>query len=302
MAGDARADEVLRRLERAPDALVCIVGPTASGKTALAVELAERARGEILTADSVQVYRGFDVGAGKPTAEERARATHHFVDLLDPVDAMDAAAFAALAEAKIADLRAAGKTPIVCGGTFFWVRALVLGLVDAPKADEATRARHRAIVLAEGRQALHARLAAVDPESAARLHPNDAVRVGRALEVFELTGRPMSSWHAEHGFRARRHEALLFGVTRESGELDERIRARAATFLDAGWIDEVRGLVARGHGDARAMGSVGYREVKAHVDGTLGAEELLPAIVASTRQFARRQRTWLARADVTWLG
>jgi tRNA dimethylallyltransferase len=164
-----------------PGELLAIVGPTASGKTALAVALAEQLDGEIVSADSVQVYRGFDVGSGKPTPDELRRAPHHLVSALDPMAPIDASSWAELASKAIDDVRARGKVPIVCGGTFLWVKALIFGLAEAPSASPEVRARHRATAEAEGRPALHHRLATVDPESAARLHPNDLVRVSRAL-------------------------------------------------------------------------------------------------------------------------
>jgi tRNA dimethylallyltransferase len=283
------------------DELLVVVGPTASGKTELAVSLAERFGGEVVGADSVQIYRGFDLGSGKPTAEERRRAPHHLVDVADPEEPFDASRFAALADQAIADVRARGRVPVVCGGTYLWVRALVHGLAAAPPADAAVRARHASIVAAEGRAALHARLAAVDPESAARLAPNDAVRVSRALEIWETSGKPQTAWFAEHGFRASRYRARLVGVHRERDELDRRIAARTAGWLASGWIDEVRRLVAEGHGDARAMGSVGYRQVKEHIAGELAARDLEGAVVRATRVFVRRQRTWLRDEPVTWV-
>ncbi|AUX48968.1 tRNA delta(2)-isopentenylpyrophosphate transferase [Sorangium cellulosum] len=273
--------------------LLVVVGPTASGKTELAIRLAERFGGEVVSADSVQIYRAFDLGSGKPTPAEQARARHHLVDVVDPLEPVDAQRFAELAEAAIADIRGRGRVPIICGGTFLWVKALVFGLSPAPPADAEVRARHRAIVEAEGRAALHARLAEVDPASAARLSPNDAVRVSRALEIYERSGRPQSAWHAEHGFRERRHAARLLAVHRERAELDRRIEARTVAWLEQGWVDEVRTLLARGYGDARAMGSVGYKQVREHLEGRLPAEELAAAIVRATRVFVRRQRTWL---------
>lgn len=284
-----------------PDRLLCVVGPTASGKTDLAIATCERVGGEIVSADSVQIYRGFDIGSGKPTLEERARAPHHLVDVLDPLETADAMTFAGLAERAIEDIRARGKVPVLCGGTYFWVRALVIGLAPAPSADETVRARHRAIVEERGRAALHEELARVDAASAARLHPNDVLRVSRALEVHELSGRTMSEHHAEHGFRAHRMESAMIGITTTPEVLTERIAARADAWLNHGWIEEVRELVARGYGETRAMASVGYKEVHAHVSGTLPRESLRDAIVQSTRSFARKQRTWLRSAPVEWL-
>jgi tRNA dimethylallyltransferase len=283
------------------DALCVVVGPTASGKTELAIRLAERFGGEVVSADSVQIYRRFDLGSGKPTAEERARAPHHLVDVADPLEGWDAQRFTAAADAAVADIRARGRVPVVCGGTFLWVRALVLGLAPAPPADEGVRARHAAIAEAEGRAALHARLAAADPESAARLAPNDFVRVSRALEIWELSGKPQSAWFAEHGFRSKRYRATLVAPHRARDEIDRRIEARTARWLAEGWVDEVRALIADGYGEARAMGSVGYRQVKEHVEGKISAADLAGAIVRATRVFVRRQRTWLRDEEVTWV-
>lgn len=301
MEGDRRADRGVALVNDSPSRLLCVVGPTASGKTDLAIAIAERVGGEIVSADSVQIYRWFDIGSGKPTAAERERAPHRLIDVLDPLDAVDAASYAKMAEQAIADVRARGKIPILCGGTYFWVRALVLGLVDAPAGDPEIRTRHRAFVDQHGRAALHADLARVDPESAARLHPNDVVRVSRALEVLELSGRKMSDWQAEHGFRGRRIDHVMIAPAQTPEELTTRIGARVDAWLASGWIEEVRDLLARGYGGARAMGSVGYAEVRAHVEGTLPREALRDAIVQSTRIFARRQRTWLKHADVEWL-
>ena len=284
-----------------PERLLCVVGPTASGKTELAIATCERIGGEIVSADSVQIYRGFDIGSGKPSPEERARAPHHLIDVMDPLETADAMTFAGLAERAIEDIRSRGKVPVLCGGTYFWVRALVIGLAPAPSADEAIRARHRAIVEERGRGALHEELARVDAASAARLHPNDVLRVSRALEVHELSGRTMSEHHAEHGFRAHRMDAAMIGITTTPEVLTERITRRVDGWLERGWIEEVRELASRGYGDARAMASVGYKEVHAHVTGTLSRETLRDEIVRSTRTFARKQRTWLRTAPVEWM-
>lgn len=294
-------DSISIALNEDPEALVCVVGQTASGKTELAIEVAERVGGEIVTADSVQIYEEFDLGSGKPSAEELARAPHHLVSTLDPMAPCDASRFVRLADAVIADVRGRGRVPIVCGGTFLWVKALVQGLAPAPPASDAARERHRELVDREGRAALHAALAKVDPESAARLHPNDVVRVSRALEVFETSGTKMSDLHASHAFGEARYRAKLFAIRREPEELRARIERRVDAFLAAGWIDEVRGLLARGRGSARAMGSVGYKEVAAHLRGEIAEADLRAAIVRATRLFARRQKTWLGHEPVEWL-
>jgi len=301
LGGDDRLAQALLAIEASPGALVAVVGPTASGKTDLALALAEQLGGEIVSADSVQIYRRFDVGSGKPTADELARAPHHLVGVVDPLEAFDAARYAEAAGQAILDITSRGKRPIVCGGTFLWVKALLFGLAHAPPANDAIRARHRAETASEGRGALHARLSRVDPVLAARLHPNDVVRVSRGLEVHELTGRPLSSWQGDHGFREARGPSVLLALEHSSEALTARIEARVHRWLAAGWIEEVQGLLADGYAEARAMRSVGYREVASHVAGTLGRDELAQAIVRSTRVFARRQRTWLNHGDVVWL-
>jgi len=285
------------------DRLWVVVGPTASGKTSLAIELCEKYDGEIVSADSVQVYRHFEVGTGKPSTEERARARHHLIDVIEPSEPMDAARFAELAELAIAEIRARGKRPIVCGGTFLWVRALIHGLVPAPPADPELRARHQARVAEVGRQGLHEDLARVDPEAAQRLAPNDFVRVSRALEVYELTGVRMSEWQAQHGFKTARHAARLLGVRREKDELDLRIRARCQAMLAAGWLEEGRELLGRGYLETRPFASVGYKQVALALQqgGAIDMAELELAIFRATRVFARRQRTWLRDQPIEWL-
>jgi tRNA dimethylallyltransferase len=287
--------------EPGPDELLCVVGPTASRKTELAVLACEQLGGEVIGADSVQVVRWFDIGSGKPTPEECARARHHLVGVLDPHEPVDAARFAAMADEAILEVRGRGRVPVVCGGSFLWVRALVYGLAKAPGASAEFRAGFRREVAALGREALHARLAKVDPVAAALHPPADLVRVERALEVHALTGRTLTSLHAEHREQAPRHRARFVGVAWEPALLEKRIRERAARWLGQGWIEEVRQLVAQGYRDTRAMGSVGYRQVLQHVQGELELGELEAAVVRATKVFARRQRTWLRDAPVTWV-
>ena len=285
------------------DRLWVVVGPTASGKTSLAIELCEKYDGEIVSADSVQVYRHFEIGTGKPSTAERGRARHHLIDVIEPSEPMDAARFAELAELAMSEIRARGKRPVVCGGTFLWVRALIHGLVPAPPADPDLRARHHARASDVGRSGLHEDLARVDPEAAQRLAPNDFVRVSRALEVYELTGVRMSEWQAQHGFKTQRHAARLLGVRREKEELDGRIRARCQAMLAAGWVEEARDLLARGYGGTRPFASVGYKQVGLALQSAapLDLAELELSIFRATRVFARRQRTWLRDQPIEWL-
>jgi tRNA dimethylallyltransferase len=287
-------------MSRTDDELLVIVGETASGKTALAIERARAEGGEIIGADSVQVYRGFDIGSSKPTTEELGGVRHHLIDVAEPDEPFDAARFVELADAAIADIRARGRVPIVCGGTYLWVRALLHGLADAPRAPRELRDALQAEAAALGSPVLHARLAKVDPESAARLHPNDAVRIVRALEVHQLTGRPLSSFQAEHGFRTVRHRAKQIAIRWPKEVIEARIERRVHAMLAAGWIDEVAALVARAP-SARALGAVGYREVRDFLAGTITREDLPAAIARATKIFARRQRTWLARAPIEWI-
>ena len=300
---DARVAAALKLREESPDALLAFVGPTASGKTELAMRVCEAIDGEIVSVDSVQVYRGFDIGSGKPTLEEQARVRHHLVDVADPLEALDAARFAHMANATVDEIRSRGKTPVLCGGTFLWMKALLFGLVEAAGADEEIRARHREEVEKHGRTALHDRLNRIDPEAAARLHPNDVVRVSRALEVHELTGKTLTETQKGHGFSEACHDARLVAITRSPDELTTRIRARVEHWLAIGWIEETEGLRARGFSEARAMKTVGYLEIARFLDGALPREELADAIVRRTRVFARRQRTWLNRpgAPLVWL-
>lgn len=276
--------------------LLVIVGPTASGKSALAALLAEQLSGEVISADSVQVYRHFDIGAGKPTREELARAPHHLIDIADPLEPIEANVWTELAEKKVEEIRARGRVPIVCGGTFLWVRALLFGLAEAPPGDATVRAEHKEYAERNGRESLHRRLVAVDPRSAARLHPNDFVRVSRALEVYELTGEPLSEIQGRHGFQKARYRAELLTLDWDREAYEARLAARVRQMMNSGLRQEVKSLLERGYGDARAMSAVGYRQVKEAVESPappISDDDLLVQVVRVTRIFARRQRTWL---------
>lgn len=297
----SRALTLVEALRASPDRLLAIVGPTASGKTDLAMEVASQIGGEVVSADSVQIYTRFDIGSGKPSEEERTRIPHHLVSTVEPLEPMDAARYASLGSSAIEAIRARGKVPVVCGGTFLWVKALLEGLFEGPPKSDSVRAAHAAMVRDEGAFALYQKLSHCDPVSAKRLHPNDVLRVSRALEVFELTGRTMASFQEEHAFQKVRYPFALFGLSVSSEALTHRIETRVRGFLRAGFVDEVRALRGEGYGGARAMASVGYREVNAFLDGRLGESDLFDEIVRATRRFARKQRTWLSHANVTWI-
>lgn len=274
--------------------MIVIVGPTASGKTALACDLAERLGGEVISADSQQCYRGLDVGTAKPGAGERARVRHHLLDVADPEEQLDAAAFVRLADEAIADIQGRGKVPIVAGGTGLWIRALLRGLLPGPDRNEAFRAAFRADLAARGLAAAHARLAAVDPESAARIQPNDRVRIERALEVHHLTGRSMSALQREHGFAEKRYEARVIHLDPPRELLRARIEVRTRAIFAPGsaFFDEVRRLVPGG----KALKIIGYGEAFAALDQ--GPEALAASCertIARTYRYAKRQQTWFRR-------
>ncbi len=278
-------------------AIVVLAGPTAVGKTGLAIALAKAFGGEIVGADSVQVYRGFDVGSAKPTAEELRGVPHHLIDVIDPDETIDAMRYAALADEAIASITSRGALPIVVGGTGLWLRALLRGLVDLPPVDPVIRGRLEALVETEGSAAMHARLAEVDPIAAEAIHPNDALRIVRGLEVYEQTGEALGELRRRHGLGAPRYAGVHLFVDRPD-EGDDGLRARMKTRVEAmmraGFEAEVRELLKRHPKTARAFGSVGYKEMVAHVGGALDREATIAAILKSTRVYARRQRTWLS--------
>jgi tRNA dimethylallyltransferase len=280
--------------------IVLIVGPTASGKSALALRVAEAAGGEIVSADSQQVYRGMDIGTGKVGPGERALRVHHLIDAVTPAEAMTAARFVELADAAIAGAAARGRPVVVAGGTGLYVRALLYGLFAGPGADAGLRAQ----LEAEGATALHERLRAVDPEAAARIGASDVRRLVRAVEVHALTGTPISAHQQRHDVRRAppRYAARWVGLAPPRAELVRRIDARVAEMVAAGLVDEVRALVAAGYPlELRAFDAIGYREVRAHLTGALPAEELVPRIQAATRRYARRQLAWFrSEPAVTW--
>jgi tRNA dimethylallyltransferase len=282
----------------ADSAVVALVGPTGSGKTALALALAARLDAEIVNCDSRQVYRHLDIGTAKPSAAERQALPHHLFDIVDPDEAFDCARYRRAARAVIGDVRSRGKRVLLVGGTGLYLKALRYGLAPAPPRDPALRARLAALEdAAPG--ALHARLARLDRHAAQRLNPRDRVRLIRALEVCELTGQPFSAVQAAHGFRTVELACRVIGVAVPREELGARLDARCRQMLDQGLVDEVRALRTRGYGaDLAPLQSIGYREIGAYVDGRCDLPTALAAMQRTTRRFAKRQRTWF-RADPT---
>ena len=269
-----------------------VAGPTGVGKTQAAIELARAFDAELVGADSVQVYRGFDIGASKPTPVELRGLVHHLIDIREPEEVLDAASYSALADQAIAEIHARGKLPIVVGGTGLWLRALLQGLVQAPKVDTALRARLESTWDAQGPATMHLQLAAVDPESARRIHPNDKLRVVRALEVFTQTGLPLGAARKAHALGQARYRALTFVIDLPSAHHQERVRARTRQMLEQGFRAEVEGLLAKHGRQVRALQAVGYKQMVAQLTEELSEEDTEAAIVRATLLYARRQRTW----------
>jgi tRNA dimethylallyltransferase len=275
--------------------LLVIAGPTASGKSALALELARRIGAELVSADSQQVYRHFDIGTAKPSAQELAAVPHHLISVVEPTEPFSAARFQALADAAIADIHGRGRPVVVVGGTGMYLRILLHGVVAAPPADPALRATLEAEGLKDGWPALHARLTEVDPESARVIHLTDKVRIVRALEIHALTGMAASAWRRAHGFTQDRYPYRLFVLDPPREALYAAIDARCRAMFEHGLLDEVRSLVAQGFEDAAPMRSVGYKEALAAVRGELSVEDAIRLAARDTRHYAKRQLTWFKK-------
>jgi tRNA dimethylallyltransferase len=282
--------------------LVAIVGPTASGKSALALRLARERRGEIVSCDSLQVYRGLDIGSAKATSAERDEVPHHLLDVADPGQGFSAADYARLARAALDGVRARGRLPVVAGGTGLYLRALLEGLFDGPARDEALRRRLEALADRFGDPRLHRLLGHVDPVAAARISQRDRVRVVRALEVYCATGRPLSDQQRQGASPLRGYLTLVIGLDPGRAALRAAIEARTRQMLARGLIDEVRGLLSRGTDPlARPLQAIGYRQALSVLRGEMTAREAEVAIVTATLRFAKRQMTWFRhQADVRW--
>lgn len=280
--------------------IVAIVGPTGTGKSALALWLAGALGAEIVSADSRQVYRGLDVGTAKPSAEERARVPHHLIDVADPDEPFDVARYRRLATEAIAAIVARGRRVILCGGSGLYHRVLLYGLCAAPAGPPGLR---QALLGASGGDArrLYAWLQRLDRAAAARLHPHDRVRIVRALEVVLGSGRRLSEWQRGHGFRERPFDALTIALDLPREVHARRIEERCRAMLAGGLVEEVESLRARYGPELPVLGTLGYREVGQMLAGKCSAEESLVAMAAATRQLAKRQRTWFRhQAEAEW--
>jgi len=281
--------------------LVVVCGPTATGKTSLAIEIATQFGGEIVNADSMQVYRYMDIGTAKPTPAEQQRARFHGIDVADPDNTFSTGRFKETAERAVAEILSRKKTPVVAGGTGLYIKALVRGLWDGPSADAELRRGYKDLEAARP-GALYRRLREVDPIRAAQVAPADFVRIERALEVFDLTGRAISDWQREHAFAESPYRVLQIGLSRDRAELAAAVDARIDAMMVLGWLREVRELRERGYGpELPSQAAIGYKELHQHLDGELTLTEAVEQAKKSTRRFVKRQRTWFgADASIVW--
>jgi tRNA dimethylallyltransferase len=283
--------------------LVVVCGPTGSGKTGFAIKLARQFNAEIIGADSIQIYRHMDIGTAKPTPAEQAAAPHHMIDIVDPDEDFDAAAYANMATGIIRQTIDRGRAVFVVGGTGFYIKALIHGLFEKGPSDPAVRRRLKRQLESEGAAVLARRLKAIDRSAAERIHPNDTYRIIRALEVFEVTGEPLTVFHQRHGFREKRFNTLEFGLSWPRPVLYERINRRVDAMMAQGFLDEVRQLMASGYGsDLKSMQSLGYRHLARVVGGDNSLAEAVTMLKRDHRRYAKRQLTWFAaRQSVHWL-
>jgi tRNA dimethylallyltransferase len=278
--------------------VVAILGPTASGKSALALDLAQQLGGEILCCDSMQVYRGMDIGTAKPTADDRAAIPHHLLDLVTPAEQFHAAAWAEAARTIIQDAEKRERLPIIVGGTGLYFRALVRGLFEAPRPDPAIRARHQAEAAQLGIPALHKRLSEIDQAAASKILPGDLVRISRALEVFEQTGTTISELRRQQPVAPPPLRIFSVLLDFDLDYLRTRIAARVDHMIAAGFVDEVRSLRAAGFASARSMQALGYKQLGQHLDGAVTLDAAVADTKSATSAYARRQRTWFRREEI----
>jgi len=282
--------------------VIIICGPTGIGKTSVGIHLAEKLGGEIISADSMQIYRYMDVGTAKPTADEQNRISHHMIDIVDPDEDFDAVRFAEMARLKVMQLHQRGVTPLVVGGTGLYIKALLQGLFQSDPVDPEIRERLKKEAAEFGSSALYDRLKQVDPDTAGRLHPNDSYRITRALETIESTGRSISEHQQDHGFTDEPFHALKIGLQMDRQTLYERIDQRVDLMIEAGLVDEVKKLLAMGYSaDLKSMQSIGYRHMAEFLAERLPWDEGVRILKRDTRRFAKRQFTWFgADQDIIW--
>ncbi len=282
--------------------IIIICGPTALGKTSTAINLAGTFNGEIIGADSMQIYRYMDIGTAKPTTDEQSCVAHHMIDLVDPNEHFDARQFAEMGHENIIKLYARGVTPFVVGGTGLYIKALVQGLFKAGPSDTHVRERLQEQARICGSDLLYQRLSRHDPDTAERIHPNDTYRIIRALEVHELTGKTITAFQREHGFKDNRFRVLKIGLRINREVLYDRINHRVDAMIDSGFLDEVQGLLDMGYSDdLKSMQSIGYRHLVDFIKGRCSWDETMRTLKRDTRRYAKRQLTWF-KADpaIVW--
>jgi len=282
--------------------IVIICGPTGIGKTSVAIDIAGSVNGEIISADSMQIYKYMDIGTAKPTIEEQSRVRHHLIDIVDPDENFDAAKFSKRAHEKIAELYTRGIAPLVVGGTGLYIKALAHGLFDADAANLDIRKRLKKEAVISGTGVLHKRLTACDPDAAGRIHPNDTYRIIRALEMVEATGKTISKHQEDHGFTDKRYVVIKIGLKMERKVLYDRINKRVDAMIEKGLVDEVKCLLDRGYSEnLKSMQSIGYRHIVDFIKGRLSWDETLRTIKRDTRRYAKRQMTWFnADPEIVW--
>lgn len=280
-----------------------LIGCTAAGKTAVALELARRIDAEIVSVDSMLIYRGMDIGTGKPTAAQREQVPHHLIDVREPHEPFSVAEYLELADAAIAEIRRRGRAVLAVGGTALYLKALLYGLFAGPSRDPALRQHIREQAKRDGTAALHAQLARLDPDSARRIHPNDLRRIERALEVYHVTGRPISEHQQQWEARRTRYRVRMFGLARQREDLHQRINRRVVQMIQAGWVEELRELLSQAQPmSQQARQALGYGILAEHLAGQISLDEAVERVKIATRQFAKAQRTWFRRFDpVTWI-
>ena len=287
-----------------PPKILVILGPTCAGKSALALDTAKCLESEIISADSMQVYRGMDIGTAKPTPDERAAVVHHLIDILDPDENYNAGRFEREASDIIHSLWRQGTPAIVAGGTGLYVKALIHGLFEAPPVDPDLRANLLDEASRVGPAEFHESLRRVDPVAAARLHPHDTVRIARALEVYRLTGRAMTDLQARHRFEKHHFLPMILGMTMDREVLYDRIEHRVDRMIRAGWVEEVRGLLDRGYDEeSPGLRGLGYERLLDHLRGRCTLDEAVEEIKKETRRYAKRQMTWFrSMPEIEWQG
>lgn len=282
--------------------LIVILGPTAVGKTKLGIEITKRIGASIISADSLQIYKYLDIGTAKPTIQERKEVPHHLIDVLEPTEDCNAGVYRDLALAKIEQLLKEEKKIIIVGGTFLYVKVLLSGLLENIGVDKKFRAELKKLREKEGTSSLHKRLKMIDPESAKRINKNDYVRIERALEVYQLTGKSISEHQEEHAFQDKRFDTLKIGIGVEREDLRNRIDKRVDQMFGDGFVDEVKNLRDIGFGpDLKPMKSIGYKQVNQYLDNNLTLDRAVEVIKKDSKRFSKRQMTWLrADKEIEW--